>query len=172
MQSLFPVALVLLLLALAVFWISSRQRRATGLPAGRVIATDTGQWRRPEKPLYDPATGLTGRPDYVVEQRGALIPVEVKSGWAPVEPHESHLYQLAAYCLLLERSSGNRPPYGILQYRNRTFAVDYTPTLEAELLALIDDIHAQQKRGEAGRSHEEPARCARCGFRSACDQKL
>lgn len=167
-----PFGAVLLLLALAALWIAGRQQKASGLPAGRVISADTGGWRRLEKPLYDPSTGLTGRPDYVVEQGGALIPVEVKSGWAPAEPHDSHLYQLAAYCLLVEKTSGRRPPYGILQYRNRTFAVDYTPTLEMELHGVLDEMHAQQRRGEAARSHEQASRCARCGYREICDERL
>lgn len=165
-------ALVFLVLAGAALWFSARQYRKAGLPPGRVIAADMGGWKRPEKPLYDPQTGLTGRPDYLVKQGGRFIPVEVKSGWAPPEPHESHVYQLAAYCLLVERTYGGRPPYGILRYRNRTFAVDYTPRLEATLLELIETIHACQRRGEVDRSHAEPARCAHCGYRKGCDQRL
>jgi CRISPR-associated exonuclease Cas4 len=172
MNWLLPLAGVLLLLALAVLWLARRQRQSAGLPSGRVIAADTGRWKRLEKPLYDSQSGLTGRPDYIVEQGGALIPVEVKSGWAPSAPRESHLYQLAAYCLLLERAGGKRPPYGILHYRNRTFAIDYTPALEAELHTLLDEMRAQQRRGEAARSHSEPGRCAACGYRGICEQKL
>ncbi len=167
-----PFAGVLLLLALVVLWLARRQQKESGLPAGRVIAADMGGWRRLEKPLYDFNSGLTGRPDYILEQGGTLIPVEVKSAWAPGEPHESHIFQLAAYCLLVEKTSGKRPPYGILHYRNRTFAVDYTPTLESELLAVLDAMRLQQRRGEAARSHEQPARCARCGFREICDEHL
>lgn len=167
-----PLAALLLILALFAWWVAARQQRRAGLPGGRVIAADVGRWKRPEKPLYDAQAGLTGRPDYLVEQGGALIPVEVKSGWAPAEPRNSHLFQLAAYCLLVERTSGRRPPYGILHYRNRTFAIDYTPALEAELLDLLDEMRGQLQRGEARRSHEEPARCAGCGYRSACDQQL
>lgn len=165
-------ALGLLLLAVLVFWMAARKQRAAGMPGGRVIAADMGSWKRMEKPLYDPRTGLAGRPDYIIVRGGTLIPVEVKSGWAPGEPHDSHLFQLAAYCYLIECSTGSRPPYGILHYRNRTFAVDYTRPLESELLSLLDGMHAQQRRGEQARSHDEPARCARCGFRSQCDQRL
>ena len=173
MNALIPLAGLLLVLALLALWLSSRRRAATGLPEGRVIAADMGGWKRLEKPLYDAQTGLTGRPDYIVEQGGVLIPVEVKSGWAPAEPRDSHLFQLAAYCLLVERSSGKRPPYGILHYRNRTFAVDYTPALEAELRALLEEMRAHQhRRGEVHRSHEEPGRCAKCGYRGVCEEKI
>lgn len=172
MSWLLPLALVLLVSAVVALWLSGRQQRQAGMPAGRVIAADTGRWKRLEKPLYDSQTNLTGRPDYIVEQEGALIPVEVKSGWAPSEPREGHLFQLAAYCLLVERSSGKRPPYGILHYRNRTFAVNYTPELEAELRDLLDEMRVQQRRGEADRSHEAPERCAGCGYRGVCDQRM
>ena len=65
-----------------------------------------------------------------------------------------------------------RPDYGILHYPNRTFAVDYTPALEAALLELLQDIRAQDRRREVHRSHDSATRCSRCGFRSACDQRL
>lgn len=165
-------ALFLLLLAAVLLWQSARRRRESGLPAGRVIYTDTRAWGKPEKPLYDAATGLTGKPDYLVEHEGGLIPVEVKSSYAPSAPHEGHVYQLAAYCLLVERSTGKRPPYGILRYRNRSYALDYTPELEAKLRELLGEIRQQERRGEAARSHDDPARCARCGYRGSCDQKL
>ncbi len=165
------LAIFLLAAALVLFWQSARQRRAAGLPAGRVVYTDTRAWGKVEQPLYDPLSGVTGKPDYLVEQNGVWIPVEVKSSYAPPEPREGHLFQLAAYCLLVERATGKRPPYGLLHYRNRTFAVDYTPELEAQLRDLLDEMRLQERRGEAARSHEEPARCARCGYRDVCDQK-
>lgn len=165
-------AILLLAAALVVLWIASRQRRATGLPTGRVIYSDTNRWNRVEKPLYDPISGLTGRPDYLVEEEGMLIPVEVKSSRAPSLPHDSHIYQLAAYCFLIERTYHQRPPYGILRYRDKTFSIDYTPALEGELEDLLDAIRAQERRGEADRSHQEPARCARCGYHNLCDQRL
>jgi len=166
------LAVFFLFLALVLFWLSTRQRRSAGLPAGRVIYTDTRAWGPVEQPLYDAGLGLTGKPDYLVEQQGQVIPVEVKSGRVGGTPHDSHIYQLAAYCLLVHRQLGKRPAYGILHYPNRTFAIDYTPQLEASLLALLDEMHGQQKRKDVARSHENPARCSRCGFRHICDQRL
>ncbi len=115
---------------------------------------------------------MTGKPDYLVEHGGQVIPVEVKSGRAPEAPYDSHIFQLAAYCLLVQRSLGKRPPYGIIHYQDRDFAVDYTPELETALLELLADMRRDEWRGEAFRSHESPARCLRCGFRHVCDQKV
>ncbi len=46
------LALGLLLVAIAFFWISGRQRKAAGLPGGRVIYTDTRGWGKLEQPLF------------------------------------------------------------------------------------------------------------------------
>lgn len=166
------IALFLFLLAIVFLWQSGRKQRSAGLPGGRVIYTDTGAWGKVEKPLYDPALGLTGKPDYLVEKNGQLIPVEVKSGRTPEAPYDSHIYQLAAYCLLVERTMGSRPPYGIIHYNDRDFAVDYTPDLENSLLDLLADIRRDERREEVDRSHDSPARCNKCGFRNVCEERL
>jgi CRISPR-associated exonuclease Cas4 len=166
------LAFLLLLAALILLWVAARQRRSAGLPGGRVVYSDTNRWERLEKPLYDPGLEITGRPDYLVEQGEALIPVEVKSRRISRAPYDSHIYQLAAYCLLVQRVFGKRPPYGILHYANRTFAIDYTPELESALLDVLEEMRTQERRREVERSHDSPERCAHCGFRSDCDQAL
>ncbi len=164
--------LFIFFLALIFFWQSGRQQKEAGLPGGRVIYTDTRGWGKLERPLYNDLLGLTGKPDYLVQEKGQIIPVEVKSGRAPESPYDSHIYQLAAYCLLVEKSYGKRPPYGIIHYENRDFAVDYTPELESSLLDLLAEMRRDEMKREVERSHEQAARCARCGFKSACDQSV
>lgn len=164
--------IALLAIALVFFWLSSRKQRSAGLPGGRVIYTDTRAWGAVEKPLYDRALGLTGKPDYLVEKDGQIIPVEVKSGRAPEAPYDSHIYQLAAYCILVERNLGSRPPYGIIHYQDRDFAIDYTRDLENAVLDVLAEMRRDERREEVNRSHEIPARCAKCGFRNVCEEKL
>jgi len=166
------LTLILLVLALVLLRQSARRKKESGLPLGRVIYADTDKWNRAEKPLYDPLLQLTGKPDYLVEQRGVIIPVEVKSSQSPTLPHPGHVFQLAAYCLLVERSTGKRPPYGLLRYANRTLQIDYTQELEAELLNQLAEMRARERSGELDRSHNDLARCNRCGYRSSCDQRL
>lgn len=168
----FILAGLLAVVAIVLIWLGSRGQRASGLPAGRVIYTDPKLIGTPERPLFDPESMLTGKPDYLVEEKGAVIPVEVKSGWAPPEPYEGHIYQLLAYCLLVERTTGKRPPYGILRYRNRSFAVDFTRESELELLRLLEEMHDDGHARDLHRSHEEQPRCQRCGYRSTCDERL
>ena len=164
--------LLLLLFAFILFFISGRQRRASGLPSGRVIYTDTRAWGKVEKPFFDRTLNLTGMPDYLVEQNGRIIPVELKTGRAPKAPYDSHIFQLAVYCLLVHRTTGKRPSHGIIHYPGRDFAVDYTSDLENALLDLIADMRIDEQRAEVQRSHEDEQRCRCCGFHTICDQRL
>ncbi len=167
------LALLLALLAFIFFWQSNRQRSQAGLPGGRVIYTDTRGWgSKLEKPLFYAALELTGKPDYLIQKNGQIIPVEVKSGRAPDAPYDSHIYQLASYCLLVEKTYGKRPPYGIIHYEGKDFAVDYTHELEQSLLELLTEMKRDEFRKDVARSHEQASRCKRCGFREACDQSL
>jgi CRISPR-associated exonuclease Cas4 len=161
------------LLALFV-WVWARgQRQRAGLPSGRVIFADTGTWYPGQQPLYSESLQLVGRPDYLVEEAGgALVPVEVKSSPAPAQPHEGHVFQLAAYCLLVQENFGYRPDYGIIQYSDRAFAVDFTLALEEELLDVLAEMREDLFEGELDRDHSDWRRCARCGLRSHCIQRL
>jgi CRISPR-associated exonuclease Cas4 len=163
---------VLLTLGLILLWLSRRGRARIGLPKGRVIAADMGSWKRLDRPFFCHRHQLTGRPDYVAADGSDLIPIEVKSARAPTQPHDSHILQLAAYCLLVGESAGRRPPYGILRYADRTFEIDYTRELENELLALLEEMREDLWAGDAPRSHDDPRRCAACGYREACSESL
>ena len=163
---------ILLALGLLLFWLGRRGRARSGLPQGRVVYTDTGGWGRLERPLFSREFQLTGKPDYLVADGPDLIPVEVKSGHAPAQPYTSHILQLAAYCLLVEECYGRQPPYGIVKYADRTFEVDYTPELEEELLATLEDMRADLAEGGAPRDHDDARRCRACGYRAQCDQSL
>lgn len=164
--------LFLIGLAILLFWISGILKNRSGMPEGKIIYKDSGQWGKPVKPLYDSSFGLTGKPDYLIRKKKLLIPVEVKSSWAPTVPYESHKIQLAAYCLLVQNYYGKRPPYGLLRYRNRTFRVNFTLELENQLLDVLGEIRQQKEQDEVCRSHAYKNRCVRCGFRSICDQRL
>jgi CRISPR-associated exonuclease Cas4 len=166
------IALALIFFSIVFFWISGRQRKDAGLPGGRVIYTDTRAWGKVEQPLFYASLGLTGKPDYLVQQNDQIIPVEVKSGRAPEAPYDSHIFQLASYCLLVEKTYGKRPSHGIIHYIDRDFAVDYTQELESKLLDILAEMKRDSQKADVRRSHEQAARCARCGYRKVCDQRL
>jgi CRISPR-associated exonuclease Cas4 len=170
-----PLVMVLLLLGTAVWSLRRSQalRQQSGLPPGDVIYSDTGTWFPNDQPLYAPNFGLVGRPDYLVEQPdGAIVPVELKSGRAPQEPWEGHVLQLAAYCLLVEETYDVRPPFGILQYKDKAFAIDYSESLAEDLFDLLAEMRQSQFEGELDRDHNDWQRCAGCSMRRSCYQRL
>lgn len=167
---LIPAAAILL--ALVLLAAARLIRRRTGIPEGKIVYADPGLWGRVEKPLYDSGLGLTGKPDYLVKKNGLYIPVEVKSMWAPGTPYDSHRLQLGAYCLLVEKAFNRRPPYGLLRYRNRTFRIPFTDAFEAEILETLAEVRAHKELDAVDRSHDQPGRCARCGYRDRCDQRI
>lgn len=166
------LAFFLAALALLLLWLAGRQRRRLGLPEGRVLYQDTDRGQPVAQPLYAADLGLSGRPDYLVRSARGLVPVEVKSGRSPKKPYDSHVFQLAAYCALVERACGQRPPHGIIRYPERSFQVEYSRQLELELIELLEEIRGKLALEDVARSHEAPARCRACGYLELCEQSL
>lgn len=153
-------------------WRSARgARMRAGLPKGQVIYADTGAWTRCP-PLRAPRYGLSGKPDYMLRVGRQTVPVEAKPSRRAPEPYEADIMQLAAYCLLVEETSGQRPPYGLLHYADHTFRIPYTPALRASLLGLLDDMRADMDQADVPRTHDDPQRCRFCGQRAHCDVSL
>lgn len=170
----FLAILLIILGILALTW-SRAAQAASGLPHGKVIYSDTRAWGAVEKPLFSSTYRLAGKPDYLVKEgRGrAPVPVEVKSAQAPDSgPRDGHVLQLAAYCLLVEETTGRRPAYGIIKYADKAFSIENSDLLQSRLLDLLDEMRAAIERGGANRSHVEPRRCANCGYRHACGERL
>jgi CRISPR-associated exonuclease Cas4 len=118
--------------------------------------------------------GLTGKPDLILQQNGTTIPVLVKKGQAHTAPHESHLAQILAYCLLVQETIGHPPPYGIIRYDNRTFEVDYDEEAYHMLLDVLAEMHEQRAHFglKLPRSHSIDQRCYACRHHKNCDQSL
>jgi CRISPR-associated exonuclease Cas4 len=177
----------LLVVALVSSIAASRAAKRAGLPAGQLIYSDTGfavghiapvtlneQGERQERPLVSKRYGLTGRPDYLVRTDEGIVPVEAKSTRRPANgrPYDSHLMQLAAYCLLVEDVLGADVPYGVVRYADGEIAVDYTPELREELLALLAEMNEARWADDVHRSHEDARRCNGCSMRESCDEAL
>ena len=160
---------LLALFGTALFVIGMRGRPA--LPRGRIVYIDSKLLKNSPETLYDLETGLAGRPDYLIKNRHGTIPVEMKSSTAPPQPHEGHVLQLAAYCQLVESTSGHRPPYGFIHYRDHTFRINFTRTLRQALHRSLQEIR-QWGTAAPHRSHKQASRCRACGFKTACDQSL
>jgi CRISPR-associated exonuclease Cas4 len=183
--------LLLLVLAVLARVVAGRESRRSGLPTGALLYSDTGRpvgrlaptelgrdGKKQEKPLVSETLRLIGRPDYLIEAEGGVVPVEVKSTASPAggRPYDSHLAQLAAYCLLVEDVLGATVPYGLVKYRDREVRVEYTPELRGRALSLIEQMNEDMRAAAAGqevhRSHDDPRRCAGCSLRDVCTESL
>ncbi len=163
---------ILLCLAALLFWLALRLRRTTGIPWQRVAASDTGGFQPLDRPLFARRYGLTGKPDYLLRHGQTFVPVEVKPTRQAHEPYQSDIWQLMAYCVLVEETTGRAPPYGLLRYATDAFRIAYTSAVRDELLALLDDMRSDLDAPDCARSHNEPRRCAGCGFADMCAESL
>jgi CRISPR-associated exonuclease Cas4 len=172
-SAIFCVLFLLFCLGILLLGLARYLRRRSGLPAGDVIYEDASGLG--QELLHSEHLNICGKPDYLLKDRsGNLIPVEVKSGYAPGgdEPYDSHLMQLAAYFLLVEDALDCTPPYGFIRYRDRTLQVDNTDELRERLIDVIGEMRDLLMQGSAHRSHNQPVRCARCSMAHVCDERL
>lgn len=170
MSALLLLALLLLLAGALLFLAAHRQRERSGLPRGEIVSADTGAWRRPDRTMVSSRYRLIGRPDYLVRtDNGDLVPVEVKAAaLRGASPYPDHVLQLGAYCLLVEDTQGRRPAYGLLHYADTTVRLPYTEALRNEVLMALAGIRRDRLVADVPRSHNDPIRCRRCGYRHAC----
>src|ERR1700677_3341414 len=119
------------LIAAALAWFVGRGLFArTGLPTRDIFYADVGSTFPQPAPLTSRRYRLSGRPDYLVRVKDGVAPVELKSSRSPSSgrPYEGHLFQLAAYCLLVEDVYGPHVPHGLVNYEARSIQVDFTPS--------------------------------------------
>ena len=123
--------------------------------------------------LEDEITGLRGRPDQITKIGDDLIPVELKTGRVPNNPHKSHRFQILAYLHLLESLTGSPPPFGFLRYGSETvYAIEWNQQERENLLSVIQDIQRISVEGGAKRDHERPGKCESCSRRQECPDRL
>lgn len=171
------LALVIVSMALAAIIVAAalaRRKSEEGLRkdgiTGTVLYADAdGQ----AKTLVSHRYGLVGKPDYVVEKDGALIPVEKKTrDCLNGKPFPSEVLQLAAYCLILEDLSGRQIKLGRLQYNNRTIDVPFDRALRDSLEQVLSEIRQCGERNDVQRNHESITKCAGCDYTLHCADSL
>ncbi|HWG90149.1 MAG TPA: CRISPR-associated protein Cas4 [Candidatus Thermoplasmatota archaeon] len=175
----------ILLMLLSLLWLfvaliflgramkKEKQAAAIRRDAGFVIGDPTySDLDRPGTILRSKKYDLGGRPDYMVRRDGHLIPVEVKTGKTPKHPHDSHVLQVATYCVLVEEVMGERPPYGILTYEDAHFEIPYTEDLKDKVLRTVLEMRLAEVTQKVHRSHDRPGKCRGCSRRHACAERL
>jgi CRISPR-associated exonuclease Cas4 len=118
--------------------------------------------------------GISGRPDRVIASENGYVPVEVKSSVHPPNgPRESHVAQLAVYCLLVEEQFGEPVKRGILAYQDREVAIPFNEQRRTWVERMIREVQqAKVKSAFLRRSHSNRARCRSCGFGQTCGEAL
>jgi CRISPR-associated exonuclease Cas4 len=161
-----PIALVLggaFVVLLAARALSLRHREAR---YGALVSVDERPGSAPL--LRSDRYRISGRPDELRRlPDGRLVPIEFKSRRSPRHgAPRSHRIQVAAYCLLLEETTGVAPPYGVVRYGDGgEERISWDRAIRHELLAL----RAELDRRYDGRATPSVARCARCPWRGVCD---
>src|SRR5262249_14868168 len=162
---LFVALFLLVAIGVVVLVISRRLGLESGMPGGEGFYEDaSGQ---AQEQFVSKRLLMSGKPDNLAKDTcGHLIPIEVKSGDAPVagRPYDSRLVQLAAYCFALEDVVQPAIPYGLIRCRNRTSRVANTDELRARLMDVIAQMRRLMARGGAQRNHNQGARCNRCSM--------
>ncbi len=116
--------------------------------------------------------GLTGRPDYIIKLKNQIIPVEEKKGRTPRGPLFSHILQVAAYCLLIEETSGEAPSHGLLKYPEHEHDIEYDEDLKKVLLEKLAEMRTVMEKKDAHRNHNRPGKCMNCSRREVCPERL
>lgn len=159
------LAAILLLMA-RTLW----QRMRT---APSIIIYHGTRAQRKKKVLVANEFGLAGQPQYLLAYEGGYIPVLARTNSAPEQPHEAHIMQVIAYCLLVAESTGSRPPYGVIRYGNgRTFEIDFDEDSVEILSQVMDEIEANRRQPDVPISHNERGRCFACSHRNRCGLSL
>jgi CRISPR-associated exonuclease Cas4 len=167
------VLILVLLLCAIVFLARSKKlskesdtlKKTHKIPDGRITYTDL---HIPAKPLFSKRYRLTGKPDYIVQDTRGFIPVEFKLGDCS-KPKKHHLLQLAAYCQLVEDTSGGFVPYGILIYNNtHQYRIPYDPMLRFELESVLHEMRTTLRKGMIQEKMGNSEKCVYCSMRNPC----
>jgi CRISPR-associated exonuclease Cas4 len=137
---------------------------------GKIIYSDLN---KPEKPLFSKKYRITGKPDYIIKKDGGYIPVEIKTG-NHNNAKKNHIYQLAAYCQILEDYYNCFVPYGILVYKDssKQFKISFNPKLRFELFSIIKEMRKHLNNFPIQRNHYEIKKCINCSMRTYCNEKI
>jgi CRISPR-associated exonuclease Cas4 len=164
------IAIVAGIAAIILALVAARLIRRAGI-TGRIVASD-GPVSRPSRVMRSARHGLSGKPDYIIEENGVVVPVELKPSRRSRTPWLRDVVQLAAYCLLLEEIEPRFGGYGYLRYADRSFRIAFTDSLRAELLKTIDALRDDLAARDVDPNHADPRRCARCALREPCGRAL
>lgn len=165
----FGIAILFILVSKKISRDMSTLKMKHMIQDGKITYTDLN---KPAKPLFSKRYRITGKPDYVIKKNKRYIPVEFKTG-SYNQPQKNHVFQLAAYCQLLEENYGSFVPYGILVYNTaQHYRIPFDPRIRFELESTVKKMRYVLKTGKVTRNHHDPNRCRGCSMRTYCNIKI
>jgi CRISPR-associated exonuclease Cas4 len=161
-------ALGLLGLLLLAIGFGSALARRRGRRYGTLRSVDLPD--RPGTALRSERWRLAGRPDELRERPdGTWVPIEIKTRSTPRSgPPPSHQAQVAAYCLLVEETTGRSPPYGVIRYSD---GGEFRVVWDARARAWLWSLRQALDRPYAGAATPSPGKCVGCAWRDWCDRR-
>jgi CRISPR-associated exonuclease Cas4 len=169
------INLILFLFAIFFFYKSRKiygkaesKKNRFRIPDGKITYSDLNV---PSKALFSKRLRIAGKPDYIIMKNGGYIPIEVKSGSYP-SPQRNHIFQLAAYCQLVEDNYRSFVPYGIIVYKEVDYKIAFDPKLRFELETVVRKMRALLRSRKVALNHKDPSRCMFCSMKKWCKDKL
>lgn len=136
---------------------------------GKITYSDLN---KPAKSFFSKKYRISGKPDYIIQKKDKYIPVELKTG-RYITPQKNHVFQLAAYCHLLEENYGVFVPYGVLVYNNQNeYKIPFDPKIRFELENTIKKMRTSLKNKKITRNHNDIHRCLNCSMKKYCNNKI
>ncbi len=163
------IGLIMIFLSIKIRKDSNKIRKKYNIEKGDIKYSDLN---KPAKAFFSKKYRIAGKPDYIVKDKKSIIPVEFKSGFYD-KPQDHHIFQLAAYCHLIEENYQKFVPYGIVKFGdNSSFKVDFNPKIRYELEQTIEDMREMIKTKKVFRNHDDPRRCLKCSLKNICNNKV
>ena len=142
-----------------------------------ILRADRSEKKERGLPLRSTRHFLIGMPDLIIEEEGLKVPVEFKSGKPPFKPHFSHVMQLGAYLILVDKQYNQTSTHGYIEYgpdrdSRERFQVDWDMITKAQTLSKVSEIRDAERSGVAHRNHNRPGKCRSCSRRDGCPERL
>lgn len=156
----------LLLLFILLIWAFRFLRKSSGVLFEDINFQDTDA---KGEIFYSEKYGICGKPDYVVEEKSKLIPVELKPLSSKV--NDSQIAQVLTYCLLIEDVFKKKVPHAIIRNKTGIHKISFTDEKRKYIKGVVKAVRKSYELN-LNRSHNNPLICKYCHFNEICDQKL
>lgn len=127
--------------------------------------------KRKELYLISHKLKIKGKCDYIVEENGVQIPIEIKKGKCnSKKPFKNDIMQLLCYILLLEEHFGVTYPYGYILYvgSKRKYKINITLVLRRSIKYYFKKIYSYLRSGKLPKKQNNKNKCRGCSYEDYC----